>query len=216
MNQPLPAPKGFRLAQKLLRVLLRLLTRLDVEGLEHLPARGPAILTTNHVVWTDVAFVAAFAKAAPVTLAAEKWEGVPLIGWLLAHFGQAIFVHRGEPDRHALMAVLKALQEGNVLGIAPEGTRSYTGILQEGKDGTAWLASRTGALLVPVVVWGHEHMFSDLLHLRRAHVHFRVGRPYRLPEEARRARSRDLKQYTEMIMRRMAELLPPERRGIYA
>ncbi len=209
-------PFGWDFVQRILRFLLPFLFRMDVRGIEHLPDRGPAIITPNHVSWFDVIFMAAYNKVPPVTFAAEKWNKVPVINSLLRHFGQAIFVNRGAPDKQALTAALRALRAGRVLGVAPEGTRSHDGVLQKGHDGAAWLASRTDALIIPVAVWGHEDVIAGhWLRLRRPHIHFYVGEPFRLPPEARATRSRELKPYTEMIMHRIAAMLPPERRGPY-
>jgi 1-acyl-sn-glycerol-3-phosphate acyltransferase len=220
MSEPqavsIPMPWGWRLGQRVLRFLLRILVKLDVQGVEHMPERGPAIITPNHVNWLDVILMPAYSKVPPVTLAGEKWGRMPVINHLFRHFGQAIFVNRGAPDRRALKAAQEVLEQGRVLGIAPEGTRSHDGILRKGHDGAAWLASRTNAVIVPVAMWGHEHIFHQWLRLRRPEVHFHVGEPYRLPPEAAQARSREMRPYTEMIMRRIASMLPPERRGYYA
>jgi 1-acyl-sn-glycerol-3-phosphate acyltransferase len=212
---PVIKPVGWKLGQHVLNFLLKILTRQDVRGLEYLPETGPAILSPNHVAWFDVILMAAYSRVPPVTFAADKWGRIPVINWLFRHFGQAIFVNRGAPDKRALMAALQELQAGRVLGVAPEGTRSHDGILRKGHDGAAWLASRSDAEIIPIAMWGHEHVISEWLHLRRPHVHFHVGEPFHLPPDARDAKARELRIYTDMIMRRIAEMLPPERRGYY-
>lgn len=208
-------PFAFRFVQRLLRILLRILTRMDVQGLEHLPEHGPAILAPNHVVWFDVVPIFAYTKTAVVTLAAEKWEHHWLLGPLFRHFARAIFVQRGEFDRKALEACMAALRQGEVLGVAPEGTRSYTGVLGPGHDGLAWLAGRTNAKIVPIAIWGHENIFGNWKRLRRPHIRVRIGEPFALPVEAAKARSRELPTYTLQIMHRLATLLPEDRRGVY-
>ena len=212
-----PARERFsvRLVRGGIRLLLRLLTHLDVAGAEYMPTHGPAIITPNHVVWSDVAFVFAVCRAPLRTLSAEKWENDPVLGRILRYFGNAIFVRRGEIDRKALQQALASLKSGWVMAIAPEGTRSYDGVLREGRNGAAWLASRSDAVITPIVVWGHENLEHDLLRLRRPHVYVRVGKPFRLPPEAARARSHDMSLYTDLIMRQMAILLPPDHRGQY-
>ncbi|MCO6452428.1 MAG: 1-acyl-sn-glycerol-3-phosphate acyltransferase [Caldilineales bacterium] len=201
--------------QAIVRILMRVLVRLDVQGVENLPRKGPAIITPNHVSWFDLPLVFAYANSAVVSFTAEKWEKHLAARWLLRTFGHAIFVQRGEIDRQALQEALQVLREDAVVGVAPEGTRSYSGVLQAGHDGAAWLAGRTNATVVPVAMWGHEHVLADWRRLRRPTVHMRVGAPMQLPPEARKARSKDLPAYTEIIMRQIAALLPPELRGIY-
>ncbi len=212
---PVIKPAGWDFIQRLLRFLFKFIIHEDAQGLEYLPDRGPAILTPNHVAWFDVILMATYSKVPPVTFAADKWGRIPVINWLFRHFGQAIFVNRGAPDKQALMEALAELQAGRVLGVAPEGTRSHDGILRKGHDGAAWLASRSDAEIIPIAMWGHEHIISDWLHLRRPHVHFHVAEPFHLPPEAREARTRKLRIYTDMIMHRIAAMLPPDRRGYY-
>ncbi len=216
MTETTSAPAGFSILQAVLRFLLRLMMRLDCQGLDNIPEHGPAILATNHVSWFDVPIIGAFSKAPAATFAADKWDGFPVIGWVLAHFGQAIWVRRGAIDRRALKQALNFLRGGGVLGLAPEGTRSHNGVLQQAHDGIVWLAARSDALIVPIALWGHEDVTGHWRRLRRPVVHMHVGKPFKLPPEARKARSRDLEPYTEMIMKRIADMLPPELRGYYA
>lgn len=216
MTESPQMPWGMKNGQKLLRFLLRFIIRLDAQGLERLPLHGPAMITPNHTSWLDVLLLAAYSPCPPVTFAADKWDRVPLLNLLFRHFGQAIFVNRGAPDLTALRAALQVLKEGRVLGLAPEGTRSHDGILQQGHDGAAWIAGRTDTTLVPVAMWGHERMTVSWGRLRRPLVHMHVGEPYDLPPGARKARAKDLPQYTEIIMHKIAAMLPPEQRGPYA
>ena len=209
-------PLGMVTGQKIVRLLLRLIICLDLKGLQHMPLSGPAIITPNHTSWLDIFLVAAYCPVPPITLAADKWNRIPGVNLLLRHFGQAIFVNRGEVDRTALRASLQVLKEDRVLGLAPEGTRSHDGILQKGHDGAAWLAGRTDATLVPVAMWGHERMTASWLRLRRPVVHMHVSEAYRLPPKTRKARSKDLPQYTEIIMHKIAVMLPAEQRGPYS
>ncbi len=215
-EQALNMPLGMKTGQKIIRLLLKLVVRLDAEGLHYLPTSGPAMITSNHTSWLDVFVMFACSPAPPATLAAEYWARIPVVNVIFRHFGQAIFVNRGEVDRSALRESLQVLQDGRILGLAPEGTRSHDGVLQEGHDGAAWLAGRTDSLIVPVAMWGHERMTDYWKRLRRPQVYLRVGEPYRLPPETRKARAKDLPEYTTVIMVKIAELLPPEQRGPYA
>jgi len=129
---------------------------------------------------------------------------------------QIIYVARGEVDREALSQSLKVLKAGGALAVAPEGTRSRQRGLQEGHDGASYLASRTGALIVPVAVWGHETTFQAWRRLRRPRVFVVLCNPISLPTGATRARSEELHRYTEQIMLAIAREMPAEYRGVYA
>jgi 1-acyl-sn-glycerol-3-phosphate acyltransferase len=208
------APLPYRLLQGLLYALLRLLAQLDVTGVENVPSSGPIIIAPNHIHILDSVVIFAVIHRRMVVFAADKWRRTPY-GYLLKLVAQAIYVARGEVDRHALTLALAALRAGAALGIAPEGTRSRTRGLQQGKDGAAYLAARSGAAIVPVAVWGQETTFSSWRHFHRPLIHVRIAEPLRLPEDAAQARAAELSLYTEQIMRRLASLLPAQYQGVY-
>ncbi|MFZ1267003.1 MAG: lysophospholipid acyltransferase family protein [Anaerolineae bacterium] len=215
---PLPTMSiGYRLMRALMRLLLWLLTDFKAEGMENIPLNGPAVLVSNHLDTMDGPAIFIILPRQVTVFAADKHNRpFSFFGWLLRTFANAIWVARGEVDRKALRAALDAVARGEMLAIAPEGTRSRTGALQKGHDGTAYLVARSGAPMVPVVAWGQEKTWSELAHLRRARVRVVVGEPFSLPPEAAHARSAELVVYTDQIMRRLASLLPPSYRGVYA
>ena len=101
------------------------------------------------------------------------------------------------------------------MGAAPEGTRArgpYA--LQEGKTGLAYLATRANVPILPVGIAGTERMKDNLPRLRRTELRIAVGEPIHLPASGR-ARGRQLREYTDAIMHRLATLLPQEYRGFY-
>lgn len=204
----------YRLIRAIFGVLLRVLCRLRVEGLEALPRQGPLIVVSNHLHFLDVPVIMVALPVRCTVLAAEKWEKRPIVNWLFKA-GGAVFVNRGTADRKALGKMETLLRAGAIVAMAPEGTRSKTGGLQEGKRGAAFLAARTGAMLIPVVAYGQERVFRELRRLRRAHVVVRVGEPFTLPPLLGPHRSRQLDRMTFDIMIRIAQLLPPEYRGVY-
>jgi 1-acyl-sn-glycerol-3-phosphate acyltransferase len=205
-------PWLFRLAAAIMRLLVRLLTRAHIEGLDRIPDSGPLIVVSNHLHYFDTAAVGATLPRPSYVLAAEKYEHHILFGPILRIAG-AIFINRGEADRAALRQARAVLQDDHCLAIAIEGTRSQSGALAEGKQGTAYLATRADAPIIPVVVWGTENIIPAWFRLRRAEVHVVYGEPFRLP--AGRARADDLDRYTEQIMIRLARLLPIDYRGVY-
>lgn len=200
----------FMIVRGILLFLLRTLAKLHIEGRENLPDEEPMIIVTNHLHYFDVA-VGATVPHPMWVLAAEKYEHH--IFALLLHVAGAIFINRGEPDRSALQQALNVLEDGHTLAIAVEGTRSSTGALAEGKLGAAYLATRSGAPIVPLVMWGTEKVIPAWKRLRRADVYVRFGEPIVFPEG--RARTAELQEYTEELMVAIAGLLPEEYRGIY-
>jgi 1-acyl-sn-glycerol-3-phosphate acyltransferase len=149
-------------------------------------------------------------------LAAEKYREVAIFRWLAKQLN-AIFIDRYNADLVATRAALKRLKEGWVLVMAPEGTRSPDGALQEGWPGASYLAVRAGVPIIPVAVLGtaDAEVMANLRRLRRTQVEVRVGAPFRLPPLDGRDREAQLKGFTDEIMLHIAALLPAERRGVY-
>lgn len=197
-------------------VALRLFTRLEVNGMEKFPMAGPVLMVMNHLHWMDVVVALAILPRPAVVFAADKWERVFLIGQILRWSKRTIFVARGEADRKALRAALDVLKADGVLGIAPEGTRSKTGGLQKGHTGAAYLASRTGAAILPMGLAGQESALRMLFRLRRARIQVNIGDPFVLPDTSKQAKGIQLEVYTDDIMHRVAAQLPPQYRGVYA
>lgn len=194
-------------------VVLRLLTRVKVEGTEQIPKEGAFILAPNHLHVLDVPVLLMFVHRRTVPFAADKWIG-HFFGWILVTFGNAIFVARGTPDRRALSKALTVLKAGGVLALAPEGTRSRNGTLGEGHTGLAYLATRAPAAILPVVAYGQEKCFDYWRRLRRVPIYVRFGQVIELPPG--RWSVDELEKQTEQIMLSLAGLLPVEYRGIYA
>jgi 1-acyl-sn-glycerol-3-phosphate acyltransferase len=196
-------------------LLLGLLTRREYVGLENIPPAPPYILAINHVSVLDSPALLTVCPHRVRAFAAAKHKHHPLYAPLLSLMG-SIWVRRGEIDRQALKEALAALERGEVLGLAPEGTRSRDlHALQEGKSGVAYLATRANVPIVPVGVTGTEEIVSSLMRLHRACVRIVVGQPFFLPENGR-VRGQLLREYTDLVMRRIADLLPEEYRGVYS
>ncbi len=193
--------------------MMRLISRREYVGLENIPADPPYILVSNHLAMFDSPLVLAMCPHVSRAFAAAKHRRNPIFAVLLTAMG-SVWVQRGEVDRRALQEALDVLRRGEVLGIAPEGTRSPTQALQKGKVGAAYLATRANVALVPMAITGTEKIKHDLPRLRRAHVRVTIGEPFHLPENGR-VRGQKLTEYTEVIMHRIAGLLPEEYRGVY-
>jgi 1-acyl-sn-glycerol-3-phosphate acyltransferase len=214
-GSPLEMSPWYRLVRGVVGFLLRLLCRFEIKGGEHVPSQGPYLLLVNHLHWLDPPALAVAFPYRSHLFAAEKWERHWLLGPFLGSLG-AIFVNRGEVDRQALRKAMAILRGGGVLGMAPEGTRSKTGGLQQGRSGAAYMAFRTGARLVPTVITGQEKVFPSLWRLRRATVHLVFGPPFAPPPVDGKATSAQVHEFSEEIMYRMAAMLPANYRGVYS
>lgn len=205
----------YRVVRGVIGFLIRLVARVEIEGMARLPDRGSYLLVTNHLHWLDPPLLLAILPQRTHVFAAEKWEAHWFLGPLMRSVG-AIFVRRGEVDRQALRQALAVLRGGGILGMAPEGTRSKTGAMQKGRSGAAYIAYRAGVPLVPVVTWGQKGVFSTLRQLRRARVRVVFGEPFDPPPVEGKASSAEVHAFAEEIMYRLAAMLPPEYRGVYA
>lgn len=140
--------------------VLRLLFRPRIEGLEHVPSDGSAIVAGNHLSFSDHFLMPAIIKRRITFLAkAEYFTGPGLKGRLTAAFFRSagqIPVDRSGKDagQAAIREGLGVLARGELLGIYPEGTRSHDGRLYKGKVGVAVMAIRAGVPVVPCAMVG--------------------------------------------------------------
>ena len=210
---------GLRIIRFIIRLLMRLLTHTEVRGIEYVPASGNFIIASNHLGLVD-AFVPFYFlnNSNLVVLVGEKWGKIAILRWLGRQLN-FIFVDRFNPDLKAIRQVIERMRSGEVLVITPEGTRSKTGVLLEGKPGVSYLAAKLGVPILPAGVSGSFDpvFFGQLKRLKRPHVLINVGKPFTLPRLPLEAQGREeaLKFDTEEIMCRIAALVPPEQRGFY-
>jgi 1-acyl-sn-glycerol-3-phosphate acyltransferase len=131
-------PPGARRALRwLLRTVFRLVARVEVRGLEHVPEGGGFIVSPNHLSYFDLPLLFTLLGERPgVVLGAHNYRRKRLFRWFLEGAIGVVWVDRSTIGPSTIKAAVQALQEGNVLGLAPEGTRSrVTHALQEGKTG---------------------------------------------------------------------------------
>ncbi len=196
--------------------LLKLLAKVTIIDYEHIPESGGFILVANHLGIIDPVLIFGLIKRKDVTgLVAKKHQKNPLFRYIVNSVG-GIWLNREEADTHALRAAIEHLQRGGVLGIAPEGTRSSTGAMIPAKTGAAYLADRAGVPILPVAITGTYQGIQQLLHFHRPNIIVRFGKPFMLPKVPKENREKALKQNTDEIMCRIAAMLPPEYRGVYA
>lgn len=219
-NRPFRYPRRRWIRALMHRLSIYLFDRLaDVEviGEENLPAQGPLLMVGNHFSFIDPV---AFVRIAPwpmefvggaVTPHAPVWTR--LITKLWGYYP----LYRGTGSRYAMQAAEAILNQKGILGIFPE-AGNWATVLRPARPGTAFLATRTGAPILPVGLSGLNDLFPALKQKKRAKVTFRIGKvfgPFEVEGTGRAIRG-PLDEIGHEIMRHVAELLPPEKRGFYS
>jgi len=137
-----------------------------------------------------------------------------LIGYFIGSFG-AFPVHRGRLDRKAMRQAERLLAQGLALAMFPEGMRSRSGRLRPAFSGSALIALRSGAPILPVGISGTEKIKGVTWMLRRPKITVNIGHPFHLPPVKSRLTKAELTKLTNSMMEHIAALLPPEYRGDY-
>jgi 1-acyl-sn-glycerol-3-phosphate acyltransferase len=205
------------------RLFTRAVTRLRVEGdLSAIPREGPLIIASNHASNLDPVVLGSW--LVPAVDRRIHWLGKkelfdwPVVGWL-ARNGGVHPVDRSGSDVEAFRLAKRILDEGHILLVFPEGTRSPTGELQEARDGVALLALRTGAPILPIGIAGSDRVWPRGRKLPKpgGRVVMRIGSPLRLDEAIPPGTDRRAAKAlaTTLLMGRIAALLPPAQRGPY-
>ncbi len=202
----------------LIRVLLDTIARIEVIGIENIPATGAFVIATNHLGLLDATMLFYALDRWDVFIpTAEKWEENPFLRWL-GKYLNFVFIDRFNPDLKAMRKIIRLMEQGNILVIAPEGTRSRVRAMNEGKPGVSYLAAKLNRPIVPVGLAGSEDegVIDNLKHLRRSHIRVHAGQSFTLPPLPVKDRDAALKVDTDEIMCRIAALVPPQYRGVYA
>ena len=190
-----------------LRLAFRLAMKMKVDGLEHLPLDGPAVIACNHVSNYDV-FPMQLCLPRPIFFMAKaELFKFPLMDVALRSLG-AFPVYRGEKDDWAMRHARKVLNYRQILGMFPEGTRNRGRGLGLAKTGTARLAIDTGSPIVPMVVTGSDAFFK--------HFPYRANVTVKLLPPLQPAPGETPLSLTDRLMFNMAAALPEDLRGVYA
>lgn len=198
-------------------ILLPIYTRIKATGLENVPMTGPLIIVSNHLNDADPGVICTRIRRRVVFMAKVELFDAPLLGQFMRAFG-AFPVRRNEADLSALRRSSETLKQGLALCIFPEGTRS--GVehqLREAWAGAGLIALRSDAPILPVAITGSQRLSIPTMFLhfyRRDRITLTVGKPFRLPKPER-INAESAKAGADFMMRKVAELLPPDYRGYY-
>ena len=212
------ARRGWQIpvVRSVLNALFAALTRREVFGAEHVPAEGPCLLVFNHLSTLDGPLLITVVPRRDLSaLVTSDYRRRPLQRLLIEAAG-GVWIRRGTGDRAALETALALLGQGRIVAVAPEGRISPTKTLIEAKRGPAFLAARANVPVVPVALTNTEHVVRALKRLRRITLTIRFGEPLLFPPLEPVNRKQQLEDFTDTIMCRIAALLPPEYRGVYA
>lgn len=195
----------YRVVRALLRPLVQLLFRPTVEGLVHVPDRGPAVLCANHLSVLDPVVVGIVLQRPVVYLAkSEYFRGPSKL--LFEHLGvQPVAREGGSAARASIDRGTQVLRDGALLGLYPEGTRSPDGRLYRGKTGSVRLSVRAGAPIIPVALIGTRQAMPPNAWLPRPRpVTVRFGAPLRFDDAD--GGDVDLRAAADTMMRAIAQL----------
>ncbi|GAB3623433.1 lysophospholipid acyltransferase family protein [Mariniluteicoccus endophyticus] len=194
-----------------------------VEGLENVPARGPAILVSNHLSYYDTLVLPASVKPklifpAKAELFHQKSLGGRVVAWFLKAIGMLPMDRSGgQASGASLDHVSQVLADGSFLGIYPEGTRSPDGRLYKGKTGVARLVLQHRVPVIPVGTIGTEMVPGPfgIKRLRRPGI--RIGEPLDFSQYYDRPGDREvLRWVTDEIMAAVQRLTGQEYVDVYA
>ncbi len=199
---------------RLMHLVVWTFGRYTLAGQGRTPRRGPLLVVANHLNNADPPLVASAVPRTVHFMAKQELFDLRPWGVFTRLFG-AFPVRRFEADMGALREAQRILTEGGVVGMFPEGHRSHGKGLQTPYPGTALIALRSGATILPVGITGTEAVTGPLVLLQKPRITVTIGEPFtlshtgRITGDAVRAASDD-------IMRHIAALLPPNYQGAYA
>lgn len=194
-----------------------------VEGLDNIPPDDTGVLVvSNHLHNLDPLLIE-IASPRPIHfMAKEELFSFRPLGWLLRRFGN-FPVARGKSDRRAVRFAIATLRHGLALGMFPEGTRSRTMRLSKPHPGAGLIAIQGKSLVLPVAVTGSERMpFNgkrppgERPDPGHRGVLIRFGEPFMLPETGANGKRLGADEATEIMMRAIVAMLPPDYHGVYA
>ena len=204
-----------RMINSLLRTFFRLFFRIDRSELAKVPQAGPLLMMVNHTSNLEGPMLYAFLQPRPLHALAkqELWEQ-KFMAYLM-NMWKSIPVDRQNMGRSTMDACFKVLEDRHILAIAPEGTRSKDGNLQEGKGGVAFIAHKKDVPMIPVAVMGFPSLSKNIKRLRRTVITIKVGEVFEIVQKGGRIDADTRQALADEIMMRLAIMMPNEMRGHY-
>uniref|UniRef100_UPI0026312ECE lysophospholipid acyltransferase family protein n=1 Tax=Oceanispirochaeta sp. TaxID=2035350 RepID=UPI0026312ECE len=190
--------------------------KIDTSEMDRIPAKGPYILIINHISFLEAPIFYIFMRPRRTIAMAksELWD--KKFTAFLMNLWEVLPIKRDTIDIQGMKNCVKVLEDGDFLCLAPEGTRSGTGVLGEGKAGVIMFAQKGNAPIIPMAHWGGENFISNIKKLKRTPFKIRVGDPVEisLPEGVK-SDSRVRQQIADEVMVEIAKLMPEKYHGAY-
>ena len=200
---------------KLVRRLYSDLTKMNIVNEDQVPKEGPCIITLNHLSRLDFPAMIMLKRYNDIyAVAADSYKNFPVFGKMI-NDAEMIWIDRTKADFQAMKRMMNVLKEGKIIALAPEGTRSKTQALLEGKEGVVLLASKTHTPLISMSITGTEKWESSFKHFHKPEITLRFGPVYELPPIDPDNREESLRAATDEVMCRIAAMLPENYRGYY-
>lgn len=206
-----------RIVLAIIKLTFRVLLSWEIKGRGNVPLNSSLVVVANHVHLIDPILLQLSCPRWINFMAKRELFRYPLVGFA-TRWAQALSIHRQgtiSDKRETIKQAKDILNKGLVLGMFPEGKRSRDGKLLPGKSGSAVIASQAGVSLLPVAIIGTEKLKGVSWLWKRPRLVVNVGQPFKPPSIEGRLTRRQTKLLTDLIMSKIAALLPPENRGAY-
>lgn len=151
MNNNYKQPLFIKVLIVILIPISKLLFRYEIEGMENLPESGGCVYASNHISFYDPVFWVISTKRRICYMAKAELFKNRFLKWLFTKAG-AFPVDRGKTGADSINKAISIVENGGILGIFPEGTRSKDGTVKKGKSGVAYIANATGADVIPTAI----------------------------------------------------------------
>jgi len=195
----------YPVARAICRIVLMLLRRWEIYGIENMPEKGPVVVVANHTSYWDPVVVGCAFNRKIYFMAKGELFRIPLLGSLITWLG-AFPVYRDRVDSTAIRTALTHLKAGRVVGLFPEGTRSHTNELLEPHIGATMIASRVGASIVPVALDGTRGVCSKVrVFIGKPVTYLQSGKVEKKPSKE------ELTDLSKQIMGKIADMLRKKR-----
>ena len=202
--------KRRRWLRPLLQRIVHIIAKVEATGMENVPDNGNCMLMMNHISLLDpIVCTTEIQNRYVISMSKAENADNPIFKWFIDLWG-GYFINRGEIDRKALTNTIELIKSGQLVLMAPEGTRHPEG-LAPAKDGMAYVAAKADAIIIPATIAGAQDWLKRLKRLRRGYARVNFGRPFRFKTGGRKRIPRDeLALMMQEAMYQLALAIPEE------